>query len=53
MLSGKKHIIEKIMSQLLYQFKLKYKAKPILILFLSIIRLKPLLGTIAKRVGSN
>lgn len=53
MLSGKKHIIEKIMSQLLYQFKLKYKAKPILILFLSIIRLKPLLGTISKRVGSN
>lgn len=51
MLNGKKHIIEKTMSQLLYQFKLKYRAKPIMILFVSIIRLKPLIGTIIKRVG--
>lgn len=51
MLSGKKHIIEKIMSNLLYQFKLKYKLKPILIIFISLIRLKPLIGTITKRVG--
>ena len=51
MLDGKKHLIEKTMSQLLYKFKLKYRAKPIMILFVSIIRLKPLIGTITKRVG--
>jgi len=51
MLNGKKHVIEKIMSHVWYNFKLKYNAKPIVILFVSIIRLKPLLGTITKRVG--
>lgn len=51
MLDGKKHVIEKIMSGLLYNFKLKYRAKPIIILFVSIIRLKPLIGTITKRIG--
>ena len=51
MLNGKKHIIEKIMTQILYKFKLKYRAKPIILLFVSIIRLKPLIGTITKRIG--
>lgn len=51
MLSGKKHIIEKIMSHILYRFKLKYRIKPILFIFMSLVRLKPLIGTITKRVG--
>lgn len=51
MLNGKKHVIEKIMSQLFYKFKLKYKATPITLLFLSLIRLKPLIGIIPKRIG--
>lgn len=51
MLDGKKHIIEKAMSQVWYKFKLKYNMKPIMILFFSLIKLKPLMGTIPKRVG--
>lgn len=52
MLNGKKHIIEKLLSQLLYKFKLKYRVQPITLLFVSLIRLKPLLGFVQKRVGS-
>ena len=51
MLDGKKHIIEKIVSQVWYDFKLKHKLKPILILFVSLHKIKPLMGTIPKRLG--
>jgi small subunit ribosomal protein S7 len=51
MLDGKKHAIEKTISQLFYKFKLKYRATPITLLFVSIIRLKPLIGIIPKRLG--
>jgi len=51
MLDGKKHIIEKIISQVWYDFKLKHKLKPILILFVSLHKIKPLMGTIPKRLG--
>lgn len=51
MLDGKKHVIEKIMSRIWYNLTLKYNAKPIDILFMSLIRLKPLIGTTTKRIG--
>lgn len=51
MLSGKKHIVEKIMSQIVYQFKIKYHVKPIRILFASMIKLKPLVKLVSVRKG--
>lgn len=53
MLNGKKHVIEKIIAQVFYKLKLKYKTKPIALLFSSLLKLKPLVGFIPKRLGKN
>lgn len=53
MLNGKKHVIEKVLVKVWYSFKLKNEARPIEILFSSLIRLKPLVGIIKKRRGKG
>lgn len=51
MFNGKKHVIEKIMANIWYNMKVKYRAKPIDIFFASIIQLRPLMGSLLRRVG--
>lgn len=51
MLQGKKHVIEKIMYKSLYEIKSKFKRQPLKLLFIILMKLKPLLGFISKRLG--
>jgi len=51
MLSGKKHIIQKIMSRIFFRFKVKLKTTPVLILFSALIKIRPYMGIIKKRLG--
>jgi hypothetical protein len=53
MLDGKKHVIEKTISKVFLKFKLKYKVKPTMMLFVILLRLRPLVGFIPKRLGGN
>lgn len=51
MLSGKKHIVDKAMSPIIYHMKVKYHVKPVRILFASLIKLKPLVKLVSVRKG--
>jgi ribosomal protein S7 len=53
MLDGKKHLIEKIVSHSFYQMKTKFRRQPLKLLFIILMRLKPLLGFISKRLGKE
>jgi len=53
MLQGKKHLIEKIMYNSFYQMKNKFRRQPLILLFIILMKLKPLLGFISKRLGKE
>jgi ribosomal protein S7 len=53
MLQGKKHLIEKIMYNSFFQIKKKYHRQPLRLLFLMLMKLKPFLGFISKRLGKE
>lgn len=53
MRQGKKHVVEKIISRTLHKMKIKFNRAPVNLLFIALIKLKPLLGFITKRVGKN
>ncbi len=53
MKSGKKSTIERIVSNSLNQIKKKFRRTPVKLLFLALLRLKPLFGFVSRRFGKN
>lgn len=53
MLQGKKHVIEKTLSKTFFNIKMKMKREPLTLMFIILMRTKPLLGMITKRLGKE
>ena len=53
MLDGKKHVVEKIIYNSLWQIKKKFRHNPLKLLFISLRKLKPFFGFISKRLSKQ
>lgn len=53
MLQGKKHVIEKILYLTFFKIKMHLKRSPLTLMFILLMRIKPLLGKIPKRLGTE